>query len=59
MIVHLETMNWLTQIQFAKSHNVTRQVVHNWLSRGKLKQSDVKLVEDWDLLLIRKDAVIS
>lgn len=56
MIVHLDSKKWLTQTQYAKKVKVKKQVVNNWIRRGKL---EVRHIPDWDLTLIRKDAMLT
>jgi hypothetical protein len=56
MIVHLETKDWLTPLQYAKKNKVSKQVVNSWISRGRL---ETKYIKDWGLRLIRVDKVPS
>lgn len=50
MKINLDTTLWITPLQFAKLHNVSKQVVNNWIKRKKIES---KYIEGWDLRLIR------
>lgn len=41
MIIRIDTSKWTTPIQYAKLKGVTKQVVNNWIKRGKIEVWDI------------------
>lgn len=49
-IVKIDTTKWTTTWRFAKEKQVSRQVVNNWIRRGKI---EAKYIEELDLKLVK------
>lgn len=54
MVVSIDTEIWVTSWVLAKELNVTRQVVNNWMRRGKV---EVWYIEELDIKLIKRNGV--
>lgn len=50
MIVKIDTSKWITTWQYTKQKGITRQVLSNWIRRGKV---ETKMIDELDLTLIR------
>lgn len=50
MIVKIDTSKWITMWQYTKQKGITRQVLSNWIRRGKV---ETKMIDELDLTLIR------
>jgi len=49
MVVKIDTDKWATMWQYTKQKNISRQVLSNWIRRGKVK---TRYIESLDLTLI-------
>jgi predicted site-specific integrase-resolvase len=54
MIIKINTNEWTTIKKFIKINNVSKQVVSNWIRRGKLP---VKYIEELDLKLVKQKKI--
>ena len=50
MIIRIDTNKWTTPMQYARMQGVSKQVVNNWIKRGKV---ETKYIAELDLRLIR------